>query len=177
MATEFYYPKRIESRADLAEAIAFMQRSGGAAHFRLPPMRALQAGRIAFLDMGAHTPARDVKAFLAIVRKPALVIVADDGDFPRGPEEMPQLGRLARWARQIIVHGAGGEVWQYELAVKSAEVVGRLLFIECPSRLVAAYQTFCLEAAPNVPGFLIAPPKGVAHPMPDNGPPPGMASC
>lgn len=165
MSTVRTYPKRIENCIDLVEAIAFMQAQQGSALFRVPPLQALYEGRIAFLDVAPlSTPAKMVKAFLAIADKPALVIVGDDGELPVGPEGVPQLARLVRWARQIILHGAGGEVWHYDTAVRTTEAVGRVVLIECPSHLVEDYREFSRRHAPRVSGFLIQPPPGEFHP-------------
>lgn len=177
MSTPFAYPKQINSRSDVADGIAFFQKMGGAALLRVPPLRALHQGRIAYLDVGPQTPARLVKSFIALVDRPALVIVADDGDQPVGPKQIPQLARLMRWSCQIVIHGAGGEIEQYECAVSTAEAVGRLLLIECPSHLVDSYKTFAERAAPRVPGFTIKPPAGHFHPLPDSPAPVGWARC
>ena len=99
-----------------------------------------------------------VKAFLATADKPALIVVGDDGEIPVGPEAVPQLARLARWARLVIVHGAGGRVEEYEQFVAQTLTLDRLLVIECSAGMARDYTAFCRKAAPNVHGVLIVPP-------------------
>ena len=153
------YPRPIETKADLSAAIRWFESAGGAALLRLPLLRSLLADQIAFLDLGPlTTPARMVKAFLGTADKPALVVVGDDGELPVGPRAVPQLTRLARWARLIVVHAAGGQVGEYEQFVSQTLTLGRLLVIECSAEMARDYTAFCRRAAPTVHGMLIVPP-------------------
>ena len=129
---------RIDTWADVPRAISTMQLAG--ADHRVPVLQALYAGRIGTWEAQRTGCTGACKRFLVMVRKPALVIIGDDDDFPTGPDGWPVAQRLLRWARQVVIHGAGGHPAHYEGAVMAAEVVGRLLLVECGTAHVEAWK-------------------------------------
>ena len=161
-------PYRIERREDIPLTIAFLHSLGGAPELRIPVLQALYDGRIAALDIGARTSAKDVKLFLASAKKPTLAILGDDVDEPAGPAGMPCVERLLRWARTVIVHGSGGQIADYIAAVAAAERYGRVLLVECRSEAIEAWHEAACRWAPKANGLIIRPPAGAQHPDPES---------
>ena len=157
---------QIGSRGDIPRAIAMLQRMGEPASLRVPVLQALYRGELGFLDVERTTTSRLVKAFLAAVELPAMVIVGDDGDAPVGPKGFPSTERLMRWARRIVIHGTGGEVWQYQSGVDVARVCGRLLWVECPSRLIEDYRSAAKRWGRAALVQTVQPFHGQSHPAP-----------
>ena len=156
---------------DIPGAIAYLKVIGGVAELRIPVLQALYDGRIGALDVHSVTPNRNVRLFLEKVRKPALAILADDTDEPAGPDGMPAVDRLMRWARLIVVHGTGGTILDYETAVATAQKIERLVLVECQSRFINAWLERARRVAPLTPGLVIKPPGGHQHPEPDTAAP------
>ena len=77
-----------------------------------------------------------------------------------GPEAWPLARRLVRWARALILHGAGDELWHYEIANREAEVHSASLLVECEGNALDAWQRPIL-ATPHRPKIV---PRG-PHPL------------
>jgi len=153
----------IETQADLAGAIVMTQQAGaiGQAHL----MRALVAGRIAYQSLLPETSVTAFKAFIrATSNKPTVMLIGDDGDLPRGPDGWPQARRAIRWAKAVVVHGAGAEIEHYESAVMATQIVGRVLVIECCSVHLPAWVEM-VRTAPHSPSVLVIVPRGGVHPV------------
>jgi len=152
----------IETTADLAAAITINEQAGaiGQAHL----MRALLAGRIAYLPLLPDSSASSFKAFArATSRKPAVVLAGDDDGFNRGPDGWRLAARALGWATAVLLHGAGGEIEHYEAAIMAAEVVRRVLVIECNTATLDAW-TALVRAAPHHPSVLLIYPREGVHP-------------
>lgn len=159
--SEWAYP--VNNWSDLIGAIVASEQAGaiGQAHL----LRALAAGRIAFLPLRPDTSSSNFKAFLrGTARRPAVALIGDDDGMDRGPPAWRLAERAIRWARGIVLHGTGGEVEHYEAAIQGAEVAGRVLVVECGSATLAAWAALS-AAAPHRPNVLvIRPPPGGTHP-------------
>lgn len=155
---------RINTWDDVPRAIATMQLSG-AAH-RVPVLQALHAGRIGTWEPQRAGCTGRCKRFLATVCKPALIIIGDDDDAPTDPDGWPVAERLLRWARQVILHGAGGHPSHYEGAVMAAEVVGRLLLVECTSGTLEAWKAAARRWATQAIIQAVEVPPLAVHPSP-----------
>ena len=71
------------------------------------------------------------------------------------------------WARQVIVHGAGGHPAHYEAAVMATEVVGRLVLVECTSDTVEAWKAAARRWATQAIIQAVQVPEGQGpHPLP-----------
>jgi hypothetical protein len=97
---------------------------------------------------------------------PVLAIIgADPGDEGTRPTEWLALRRLADWATFGIVHGSGGTVENYKLAVELARLHRRVLMIECTSARAQEWGMALLRHRPRpVPCVAILPTDG-AHPV------------
>ena len=137
----------ISTPADLLRAIdAYTQ--AGAPH-RAVFLRALWQGRIAHWEPQRVGSCGKAKLFLRQVRKPALVVIGDDDGISSGPAGWSVAPRLLRWARQVVVHGSGAVVAEYDAMVTAAEMTGRLLLIETSSRCLPAWVEAANRWAPT----------------------------
>src|SRR6476620_10838703 len=99
----------LSKAAQIAELIVRSQQAGTG--YRAPLYRAAAAGLISIVECGrsGRVPSRVLKASPMAL----LVCLGDDDDMPSGPIGGPQAPKLLRWARGIILHGAGGEAKHY----------------------------------------------------------------
>ena len=155
----------IDTLADLDAAIIGADCAG--AHHRAYLFRQLRAGRIALIGVQRSTSARYFKQFAAQCRCPALVVVGADDGLHDGPEAWPLAARLIRWAKAIIIHGAGGAIREYEFAVITAQRHRRALLIECESGALPAWQSLA-KAAVHPDFALVIPPLDGVHPLPSS---------
>ena len=154
----------INSRAEIPAAIARLQLCGE--ELRIPLLRAVYAGRIGMWEPERGGSRGACKRFVASCRVPAVVIIGDDDDTPSGPASWPTAQRLLAWASQVIVHGAGADPADYEGIAAAAEVVGRLLLIECCSETLDAWVGAARRYAQAAAVAIVQTPPGVAHPAP-----------
>jgi hypothetical protein len=155
---------RIDTQADLVDAIVRTEQAGavGQAHC----MRALLRGRIAFFSLLPETSANQVKAFIrATSNRPAVMLIGDDDGMDCGPSGWAQAERVLRWTRALMLHGAGAEIEHYEAAIIAAELVRRMLVIECSTATLGAWVAL-VKAAPQLPPTLVIRPHGGVHPLP-----------
>jgi hypothetical protein len=153
----------IETADDLARAIVFNEQVGaiGQAHL----MRALAAGRITYLPTLPDMSATRFKVFAsATAHRPAVVLIGDDDGFDRGPDGWTLAHRAVRWARSVVLHAAGAEVGHYEGAIEAAQIVGRVLVIECGTATLDAWAAV-VGAAPHRPSVLVIVPREGVHPI------------
>ncbi len=110
-------------------------------------------------------PARDLAfpaAKLATLRKPTILLVADDDGAASGPLTWRCAKPAGRWAAAVMVHGAGAEPAHYRAAIKAATLAQRVLLVETDSRHAMAWARFL--AHPRT--LLVRTPEGVQHPAP-----------
>jgi len=154
---------RIDTRADLAGAIVLNEQAGAIGQARL--LRALMAGRIAYLPLLPEMSAGQFKTFAHATRgRPAVTLIGDDDGMDRGPAGWRLAGRSLRWARAIMLHAAGAEPEHYEAAVVAAEMVHRVLVIECSTATLPDWLALVL-ALPRRPPTLVIRPRGGIHPL------------
>ena len=155
----------IATLADLDAAIIGADCAG--AHHRAYLMRQFKAGRIALVDVQRSTSARYFKRFAGQCRRPALVVVGADDGLGDGPEAWRLAGRMLRWAKAVIIHGAGGAIREYELAVVVAQRHRRALLIECEGAALPAWEALA-RAAVHLDFVLLIPPLDGVHPLPSS---------
>jgi hypothetical protein len=154
----------IGSAEDLAAATVFMHQAGVVGQTHL--LRSLAAGRIAYQSLLPDTSTSHFKAFIrATSTKPTVTLIGDDGDMPTGPAGWRLAQRAIRWAKTVILHGAGAEIEHYESAVIAAQLMQRVLIIECASAHLDAWIAL-VRAAPHRPSALVIVPRGGVHPLP-----------
>jgi hypothetical protein len=144
-------------------AIVQTQQAGaiGQAHL----MRALAAGRIAYLPVLPDSSATKFKAFArAVAHRPAVTLIGDDDGFDRGPDGWTLAHRAVRWARSVLLHAAGAEFSHYEGAIEAAQIMGRVLVIECCTATLDAWAAL-VGAAAHRPSVLVIVPRGGVHPV------------
>jgi hypothetical protein len=77
--------------------------------------------------------------------------------------------RIESWADLpgaiVANERAGAELPHYETAIVAAEIVGRVLVIECGTATLDAWATL-VRAAPQRPSVLVIVPRGGVHPLP-----------
>ena len=153
----------ITDRAQLPGLIALYESAG--AHHRVPLVRALIRGSIAFYEINRLTSRGNAKRFLAATtRRPAVALLGDDDHAATGPAGWPIAEKLLRWSRVVIVHGTGGEPWQYTEAVRLAGVYGTVAFVETSSAEAAAWVRLAQKANPGAKIAEFRPTSGV-HPI------------
>lgn len=155
---------QINSRADLHDAIALHEQVG--AQHRVPLLRALLNGRIALYECQRSTSASTLKRFFGMVEKPAIVLLGDDDYRPdAGPVGWPVAERAMRWARHIVIHGAGGTAEQYSEFVGTAQEVRRLLIVETAGHLAPDWIAMAKATRPRPSIRALLPLPGQAHPV------------
>jgi len=148
----------------LAAAIVLTEQAGAPGTAYL--MRALAAGRIALLPLVPVESATKFKAWARVTKhRPAVALIGDDDGFNRGPCGWAQARRAVAWSRKVLLHGAGAELFHYELAVMSAELTYRTLIIECCTATMYGWIEL-VRAAPHRPSTLIITPGDGPHPLP-----------
>jgi hypothetical protein len=154
----------IDNWADVARTITLTEQAGsiGTAHL----MRALASGRIALLPLLPKESSSKFKAWARMTKhRPAVILVGDDDGFDRGPVGWAQGRRAVAWSRRVLLHGAGAELFHYELAIVAAELTHRTLVIECCSATIDGWIEL-VKAAPHQPSTLIITPGDGVHPLP-----------
>ena len=94
-----------------------------------------------------------------------MVLIGDDDGADRGPAGWPMARRAVGWAAGILLHAVGAEISHYEAAIVAAEIVGRVLVIECSPPTLPAWTTL-VQAASHRPSVLAIVPRGGVHPLP-----------
>jgi hypothetical protein len=147
--------------AEIAGMIARAEQAGEP-HI-IPVLRAAAAGAIdaAFVSRGARISMRQLKS----TGRPALAILGDDDHASTGPGDWPDAVRLIRWARFLILHGAGGEPMHYAAAVFAAQEHHRALLIETDTAHIEAWRVLIGGIRPNGLGLIIGTRAGAPpHP-------------
>jgi hypothetical protein len=114
-------------------------------------------GLTILLDHRAVRTPRDITSKI-----PRVVLISDDTESSRGPDEWRCSISSIAWSRTAIVHGTGALVSHYQTAVISAEATGRLLFVETNSFHAPAWAAAI--APRQAPCLVIVPPAGGVHP-------------
>ena len=160
-------PLIVKKHAALARAITLSEAAGaiGTAHL----LRAVRDGRVHVISLPPGTSNVTFKACVRAVPagRPAIVLLGDDEGLNRGPAGWPMAERAVAWARTIIIHAAGAEVAHYEAAVLAAELLERVLFIECGTATAPAWVRLVKPLFDKgLPSLVILPRNGAVHPVP-----------
>jgi hypothetical protein len=126
------------------------------------PLAALAEGDVIDL-LGIAIPAAAFPKHLKHSRRPMVTLVGDDPGTPEGmggPDAWACAHRLSKWARAVIIHGAGGEREHYAAACQAALKVGRVAMIETTSMHAKAWAERL-----RCPHTLLILPKGGSHPV------------
>ena len=97
--------------------------------------------------------------------QPWLVLLGDDDGIESGPDGWACTKRVLGWARQIVIHGAGGHAEHYSGMVAAALLVRRFVLVECASAQVEAWHQATLRWALRATVQRVLPTIG-AHPLP-----------
>jgi hypothetical protein len=154
---------QVDDLADLARTITLTEQAGsiGTAHL----MRALASGRIALLPLLPKESSSKFKAWTRLTKhRPAVALIGDDDGFDRGPVGWAQARRAVAWARSVMLHGAGAELFHYEAAIMAAELFHRTLIVECGTATLPAWIDL-VKAAHHAPRTLIIQPHDGVHPL------------
>jgi hypothetical protein len=155
---------QVRDWSDIPRAIAISEGAGaiGQAHL----LRALYTGRIAFLPMPADTSTTKFKDWArATTGRPAVALLGDDDGCDAGPSAWRTAERAVKWARSILIHGAAAEIAHHESAIIAAELIHRVLIVECGTATLGAWVQLVRDA-PHRPTALIIQPRGGVHPVP-----------
>lgn len=157
----------ITTPAGISRASIAMRQAGDTWHG--PLFRAAMVGdlNVGIVVPGDRTPDRFLEADTAV--KPVVLILGGDGKRGAGPDEFPNLWRPMKWARAILLHGAGGEEFHYEEVVRAAQLVRRVLVVETSSDKLPAWAEERIRLAPGTSTLVIATRPGVVHPAPPEG--------
>jgi hypothetical protein len=148
--------QHLDHADQLPAAIALAEQIG--AGHRAHLLRARRAGRIALYEVFRETSASTFKRLAAVTRRHAtLVVVGGDDGRHDGPEAWPLAIRMIRWARAVVLHGSGAEVWHYELAIEGAELHRTALLIECEAAALGAWQELIVAHSRDVALIKIVP--------------------
>ncbi len=152
----------IRTAEKMAELAVKLHQAGAGWHG--PLLRAAMAGelRLLMVPPGERIPLR----LLDPMRdpRPLVVLLSGDGIKPVGPEGFPQAARLFRWARFLMLHGAGGEAAHYELAADAARATGRVVIAECIAAHLPDWLAFRAAHVPRTPSLAIEARDGL-HPI------------
>jgi hypothetical protein len=155
---------QVRAWADLPRAIAISEGAGaiGQAHL----LRALYTGRIAFLPMPADTSTTKFKDWTrGTAGRPAVALIGDDDGCEAGPSAWRTADRAVKWARSVLIHGAAAEIHHYETAIVAAELIHRILIIECGSATLDAWVRM-VKTAPHRPTTMVIVARDGVHPVP-----------
>jgi hypothetical protein len=159
-------PFTVHSWADVTRAITVMDAAGATGMVHL--LRALRQGRIAFLPTLPDTSATKFKDWARrTAGRAAISMIGDDDGIERGPDGWLIAARAVAWSKSIIIHAAAAEIAHYETAVIAAELVHRVLIIECGTSTVDAWIEL-VRAAKHHPVTLAILPRHGVHPVPED---------
>ena len=129
---------------------------------QLPLIRAVRDGLITLIapERAAPWPKRAIEA----VRRPAIVLLGDDDDRSTGPTGWRCANAASRWPRSAVLHATGGKPEHYAMAVVTAGLCWRVLFVETDLAHSAAWHG--LLDRRRIPVLSIVPPPGSQHPAP-----------
>jgi hypothetical protein len=152
-------PLKITSAEAINRAIVAAE-ALGAAHLTVV-FRAAAAGRVAIFIVSPGGRIREAEIRRAA--RPVLAIIGDDppNGRARGPTGFPQIRKTLRGAARIMIHGAGAEPGQYELAVQTAEQQGMVVLVETSATLAREWATLARQYAP----VLLIQPRDGRHPI------------
>lgn len=155
----------ITTPAGISRAAIAMRKAGDTWHG--PLFRAAMVGElnVGIVIPGERTPDR----FLNEAEKPVVIVLGGDGKRGAGPDEFRNLWRPMKWARAILLHGAGGEERHYDKAVTAARIVRRVLVVETDSAHLPAWVEARIRLAPGTPTLIISTRPEVVHPAPPMG--------
>jgi hypothetical protein len=151
----------LSDAADMAALIVRAEQLG--LGYRVPIYRAAAAGLICLSECGrgGTLPSRLLKAS----PRPQLICIGDDDATPSGPAGWPQARKLLRWARGVVLHGAGGSAEHYTAAAVMAALNRRTLLVETDSAHLPAWIAVVRARKPVLSALVIAVPPGRAHPV------------
>ncbi len=139
-------------------AVARMARMVGACF--IPVHRLVAADAIAaVVALGGQA----VPASFLELRRPRLVIVADDDTGSAGPDGWPQARGLLRWAHGAALCAAPASAEDYAATAAATVGRGRMLLVETECRHLQAWLHIAERELPRLDLFRIAP-GGGGHP-------------
>lgn len=146
-------------------ALAITLAAAAGEGYRVPLLRHVASDTIALAVCGlGQTPPL---AKLDRTRRPALLVLTADDDSSRvAPDDFPHAARALRWARGVMLHGAGGEERHYEWATLAAQTYRRLVLVETCTRHLAVWSALALRTVPAARILHITTPPGQVHPVP-----------
>ena len=155
----------IDEPESFAKLAGIMSREGLA--YKLPLYRAASStGSIALCQ-----PSRGHQisaSFLKRVARPLVVLLGDDDYSSTGPGGWQSTQRLLQWARAALLHGTGGTIAHYHVAVELTQQSKRLLLVETDAAHLPAWRLAVEATGRRLPTLVIAP--TTPHPAV---PPPG----
>jgi hypothetical protein len=101
---------RLDSFEDIHRAIILLEREGVVGQTHL--FRCLHAGRTAYVPVPLDPTSGKFNAWVRLTgHKPAVACIGDDKGLDQGPGDWKTTQRDVQWARSILLHGTGAEVW------------------------------------------------------------------
>lgn len=153
----------ITTPEDIGRAARALQQRGDTWHG--PLFRAAMVGELNFamVTPGVRTPDRFLQ--MNTTEKPLMLILAGDSQESAGPDEFLGLWRPMKWAKAILLHGAGGEERHYTEVVDAARLVRRVLVVETSSNHLPAWDAARRRLAACTPALIITTRPGIVHPV------------
>jgi hypothetical protein len=146
--------------ADLSAKLSVLRKE---APWHVPIFTALLADEIAVcMPMpGQSLPVKQLDQ----IRKPVIVMVADDGPLWLGPDGWACAHRAFRWANATMIHGSGGEAEHYSGALLGARLNRRFVLVDTSSAHLPAWRDLAKRHMGCRPILAIEPRGGHVHPV------------
>ena len=147
---------RVLSSAEIGRLVHVTAHLGA---WAMPVVEALKSGIIAvqFLHRDERAPLGDMRRSPL----PLLAWIGDDDETPTGPDGWRPALAAIHWARNAMLHAAGGEAVHYSSAVLGTLATGRLLLVETSTNHVQGWAA----ALGQTPTLVIVPREGKPHPV------------
>jgi hypothetical protein len=131
-------------------------------------LRALRDGRIALLPLHPDTSPATFEFWSRATRhRPAILLVGDDDGLNRGPDAWPLADSVLQWSARVVIHAAAARREDYQDAIATAQIHGRVTLIESCDRTADAWVARIAAMATPRQTLLIAPQSGPHPAAPD----------